>query len=203
MMSLELYLTFVAASVALALLPGPSIAMFIATSTTKGTRQGLLAYAGNTAGLTILVTAAVIGMAPLLSLASYWFDLIRLVGAIYLVWIGISLVHKAASASGGGGLPATKSSHYFTQGLLVALSNPKVLLFLGAFFPQFLDPSQSMTAQLIVLGSTFLAIASFFDLLVVLMSGYARRRLMKEQRVTRIASGSLLIGAGVGLAFTR
>ncbi len=203
MMSLETYLTFVAATVALALLPGPAIALFIATCTTKGTRPGLLAYAGNTSGLGVLVIAAIIGMTPLLSLASYWFDIIRLVGALYLVWMGIGLVRKGLAHQDGEPQPVVKSTRYFLQGFLVSMSNPKVLLFLGAFFPQFLDPLQAMAPQLILLGGTFLVIIALIDLTIVLSSGYARRWLLEKQKTTHIASGTLLIGAGVGLAMVR
>ena len=203
MMSLEAYLTFVAATVALALLPGPAIALFIATCTTRGTREGLLAYAGNTLGLSVLVVGAIIGMAPLLSLASYWFDIIRLVGALYLVWMGIGLIRKGLAHNEDEPQPDVQSKRYFLQGFLVSMSNPKVLLFLGAFFPQFLDPSQSLTQQLVLLGMTFLAIIAMIDLIIVLSSGYARRWLLKKQRATHIGSGTLLIGAGVGLAFAR
>ncbi|MCP4933151.1 MAG: LysE family translocator [bacterium] len=203
MISLEAYLTFIAASVALGLLPGPAIALFIATCTTKGLRQGLFAYAGNTTGLSVLIVAAIIGMAPLLSLASYWFDIIRLVGAFYLVWMGIGLVRKGLAHQGGEQQVVVKSKHYFLQGFLVSMSNPKVLLFLGAFFPQFLDPSQSMIPQLILLGVTFLVIIAVIDFLIVLTSGYARRWLLEKQKATHVASGALLVGAGVGLALAR
>ncbi len=203
MMSLEAYLAFVAATVALALLPGPAMAMFIATSTTKGLREGFLTYVGNTAGLIILVIAAILGMEPLLSAASFWFDVIRLVGALYLVWIGIGLVRKGLAAPSGEPVQAVKSRSYFAQGLFVSLSNPKVLLFLGAFFPQFIDASKPMMMQLVVLGATFLAIAAFIDLLIVLMSGYARRWLYQKQRATHIGGGVLLVGAGLGLALSR
>ncbi len=203
MMSVELYLTFVAATVALGLLPGPAIALFIATCTTRGTRQGLLAYAGNLTGLAVLVVAAIIGMAPLLSLASYWFDLIRLIGALYLVWMGISLVRKGFAHTGDQAPAEIKSKRYFLQGLVVSISNPKVLLFLGAFFPQFIDPSQSMVGQLILLGVTFLVIIAMIDLMIVLTSGYARRWLLTKQRATHIGSGVLLMGAGLGLALAR
>lgn len=203
MMSLEAYLTFVAATVALALLPGPAIALFIATCTTKGTRPGLLAYAGNQTGLSVLVMAAIIGMTPILSLASYWFDVIRLVGALYLVWMGIGFVRKGLTHQDGEHQPVVKSKRYFLQGFLVSMSNPKVLLFLGAFFPQFLDPSKSMMPQLVLLGATFLVIIALIDLTIVLTSGYARRWLLEKQKTTHIASGTLLIGAGVGLALAR
>ncbi len=203
MMSLETYLTFCAASFALAILPGPSIALFIATSTTRGTRQGLAAYAGNQAGLGLLVSGAILGMAPLLSLASYWFDVIRLIGALYLVWMGIGLLRKGLAYSEESEPPQIKSKRYFLQGFLVAMSNPKVLLFLGAFFPQFIDPSTSMTKQLALLGVSFVAILAMVDLFVVLMSGYARRWLLQKQRATQIGSGVLLVGAGLGLALSR
>ncbi len=203
MISLSSFLAFVAACVFLGMTPGPAIALYIANATTKGTRAGLLAYAGNTLGIALLVAAVVVGMAPLLSFASEWFNIIRIVGALYLVWMGIGYLRKGLQPQAETAESSTKAGGYFIQGLLVALSNPKVLLFLGAFFPQFIDAAKPLLPQLIVLGVTFVVIIALIDLAIVLMSGFARRWLLKRQRATHIASGSLLVGAGLGLAFVR
>ena len=201
MISVTTLLTFIAASAFLAFVPGPSMALLISNSTTKGTRAGLVALAGNSLGLTSLVAAAILGMAPLLSLASQWFDVIRIVGALYLVWMGINYIRTGLKAGDEQQAANVKLHHIFGQAVAVSLSNPKVLLFLGAFFPQFVDPALAMTPQLVALGISFLVTVLTIDAAIVLTSGYARRWLLEKQKATHIASGTLLIGAGVGLAF--
>jgi threonine/homoserine/homoserine lactone efflux protein len=203
MMSLELYLAFIAACVLLALIPGPSMALLVATGTTRGIGPGFMTLGGNIFGLSILVTAAVFGMAPMLALAADWFDLIRYAGAAYLIWMGFNYVRRGLNEPAEAVAAEKPSSHLFMQAVAVALSNPKVLLFLGAFFPQFIDPGFAMTPQLTILGIGFVVTLAFVDMLIMLMSGYARRWLLKKQRQTHIVSGVLIMGAGVGLAFAR
>lgn len=203
MMSFELYLAFIAACALLALIPGPTMALLVATGTTRGIGPGFMILGGNTLGLSILVTAAVFGMAPMLAMAADWFDLIRYVGAAYLIWMGYNYVRRGLREPDEAMASEKPSSHLFAQALAVALSNPKVLLFLGAFFPQFIDPAFAMTPQLTILGIGFVVTLAFVDMLIMLMSGYARKWLLKKQRQTHIASGVLLMGAGVGLALAR
>lgn len=203
MMSLTTFLAFIAASALLALVPGPSMAVLITNSTTKGLRAGFVALAGNGTGLAILVTAAILGMAPLLSMASQWLDLIRMVGAVYLVWLGFTFIRNGLKAGSDQPTVETKSHHIYGQALAVCLSNPKVLLFLGAFFPQFIDPSLALTPQLIILGLGFVVTILTIDALIVLMSSYARRWLLNKQRETNMVGGLMLVGAGAGLAISR
>lgn len=203
MMSVELYMAFIAASVLLALVPGPSMAMFVATSTTRGTKAGFTTIAGNSAGLVVLVAAAVLGMAPMLSLVAHWFDYIRLAGAAYLVWIGITYIRAGLKEPEAAAAVKAPHRRLFKRALTVSLSNPKTLLFLGAFFPQFIDPAHALTPQLIVLGITFVITLTLVDSLIVLMSGYSRRWLLNHQRKTHIGSGMLLISAGAALALAR
>jgi len=203
MMSFQLYLAFVAACVLLAVIPGPSMALFVATSTTRGVRAGFMSLAGNSTGLALLAAAAILGMAPLLSLAAEWFDYIRLLGAAYLMWIGVGYIRKGLGEPQRAKEAEAPRHRLFTQALTVALSNPKVLLFLGAFFPQFIDPSAALTPQLIVLGVSFVVTLSLVDAMIVLASGYARKWLLNRQRGVHVGSGVLLIGAGAVLAFSR
>ncbi len=203
MMPLELLLAFIAACVLLALIPGPMMALLVATGTTRGIRAGFMTLGGNALGLVILVTIAVLGMAPILALASEWFDYIRYIGAAYLIWVGFGYVRRGLNEPEEAMTTEKPSSQLFMQALVVALSNPKSLLFLGAFFPQFIDPATAMAPQLIILGIAFVVTLVSIDMLVMLMSGYARKWLLQKQRQTHIASGVLLMGAGIGLAFAR
>lgn len=179
------------------------MALVIANSTLKGTRAGVVTLFGNMTGFGLLVASAVVGMAPLMTFAAQWFDVIKLVGALYLIWLGATYIYKSRLPQSDEELVAGKSGNLYMQAVIVALSNPKVLLFIGAFFPQFIDPGQPMVRQLIVLGVSFTLIVGVADLGIILMSGLARKWLLQRKRQTQAVNGILLVGAGLGLAFAR
>ena len=204
-MSPEILIAFITATVALAFLPGPAIALFVTTSTVHGPRAGVLAWAGNTLGLVIMVTLAGLGIAPLLKMAAQWIEVIRVIGALYLMWLGLGMIRKGLAARNAADAPAAqlKDGRYFLSGLFTSMSNPKVFLFLGAFFPQFIDPAAPITPQVIVLGITWIAVLAVADLAIVLASSYARRWLLGRRGITEMGAGALLIAVGVGMGLAR
>jgi threonine/homoserine/homoserine lactone efflux protein len=143
-MSPEVLLTFVAACILLGLTPGPNMSVILASTLSNGLRAGLVTLAGTTTGLTLLVAAAAAGMSSVMVFMSEWFDVIRWIGALYLVYLGARQLWLFRRRASGVAMPprAVGENLYF-EGLLVSLSNPKVLLFLGAFLPQFVDPASS------------------------------------------------------------
>ena len=159
-MSLQLYLAFVAACIALALLPGPIVTLLIANGLRHGTRAALINIAGAQVGLAIVIGIVAIGLTSLMATMGYWFDWVRFAGAAYLVWLGIKLIRfpgrrrqrrRAAGAAARRVLPA---------GLSGAAVNPKVLVFFGAFIPQFMDMNRDHVSQVTLLGVTFMVIAA-------------------------------------------
>ena len=204
MMSLDLYLGFIAASTLLVLLPGPNVTIIIANSASHGVRAGLLSVAGTEAGAGILLAALMLGLAPVMQFAGAWFDWLRLAGAAYLVWLGFSRLRQARMARGGGQVSVPADGQFFRQGLVVMLSNPKVLLFFAAFLPQFIDLSGHVQIQLGVLALTFLVVATLIDAVYALVAGRAGRWFSGSRvRLIDGASGMLLIGGGVWLALAR
>jgi threonine/homoserine/homoserine lactone efflux protein len=139
----------------------------------------------------------------------HWFDLLRLVGAAYLVWLGWRMLRAKGADPSNGPSPvassaAARAPSFFTQGLLVALSNPKTLLFFGAFFPQFIDPRGDHTLQIAIMGLTALAFAAVSDSAYALLSGRAGRLLSRHRvRLILRLSGGFLIGGGLWLALSR
>ncbi len=204
-MSPEVYLTFIAASVLLFLTPGPAMSLIVANSASFGSRAGLVTVGGNTLGLGMLLGAVIAGLSYVLLLMADYFDLIRWIGALYLIWLGISRL-RASSSAGMAVSPGPRKAdrRFFWQGLAVGLSNPKVLLFYGAFFPQFVDFSQNVGHQLTVLAVTFLVLAIAVDGAMALAAGRAGRWLAsrKASLLDRV-SGTLLIAGGLWLAFAR
>ena len=204
-MSIYLYSAFILACIVLAITPGPNMALFIANSAAHGTRAALLTVLGSTLGLAILVAAATLGMSSLMVFVAEWFDIIRWIGAAYLVWLGVSRLRAALRQDDHGeAQPLPKRGRWFLQGAAASLSNPKVLLFLGAFFPQFIEPSAAIAPQLALLAVTFVAVIGMVDCGTVFAFGSARDWLMGRRRsFAEGFSGVLLIFGGLWLATLR
>jgi threonine/homoserine/homoserine lactone efflux protein len=203
-MSLQLYLAFVAACFALALLPGPIVTLLIANGLRHGTRAALINIAGAQVGLAIAIGIVAIGLTTLMATLGYWFDWVRFAGAAYLVWLGIKLIRNPVEGVGSGAAPPPPRGGFFLQGLLVLLSNPKVLVFFGAFIPQFMDMSRDHVSQVALLGVTFMAVAAITDGLYAILAGRARAFFSaRRTRLLSRVSGGFMIGGGIWLALTR
>jgi threonine/homoserine/homoserine lactone efflux protein len=199
-MSLSLYLTFVGASVGLILLPGPNVALILATSLTQGVRAGLATVAGAALAMVLQLTVVVLGAGMLLALSAAWFETLRWVGVAYLVMLAVhawrARPKPAAVASSGTGRTMAK-------GFLVSLTNPKTLLFFGSFLPQFVDPGDHAFGQLVLLAATFVTLSLVLDSVWALAAGRLRVvATMPERRRNRLGAGFFL-GAGIGLALAR
>jgi threonine/homoserine/homoserine lactone efflux protein len=203
LMSVELYLAFVAASVALALLPGPVVTLVIANGLRHGTRAALTNIAGVQTGVGIIIAIVAVGLTSLMATMGYWFDWVRFAGAAYLVWLGIRLIREPVAGVEADAPPPPRGG-FFLQGFLVALSNPKLLVFFGAFIPQFMDLRQDHLSQVALLGVTFMVIAALTDATYALLAGRVRRFFSaRRTRTLSRVSGGFMIGGGIWLALTR
>ena len=202
-MSIEIYLAYVAACVLIAVIPGPSVTLIIANSLTHGTRAGLLNIAGGQLGLLVMLGILVVGLAAVVEAMGVWFDWLRLIGAGYLIWLGIVLLRSSGDFGKPGVAPRPRSG-FFLQGFFVLLGNPKALLWFGAFIPQFVDPTGNYVWQVVLLGVTAMATAAITDGAYAVLAGGAGR-LLSRQRVRLVSriSGLCLIGGGAWLALTR
>ena len=202
-MSLQAYLAFVAACIALALLPGPIVTLVIANGLRHGTRAALINVAGAQAGLAIVIGIVAIGLTSLMATMGYWFDWVRFAGAAYLVWLGVRLVWSPVEGVDAD-VPSPPRGGFFLQGFVVLLSNPKVLVFFGAFIPQFVDMSKDHFPQVALLGITFMVIAVMTDAVYALLAGRARKFFSaRRTRLLSRISGGFMIGGGIWLALTR
>jgi threonine/homoserine/homoserine lactone efflux protein len=203
-MSLQVYLAFVAACIALALLPGPVVTLMIANGLRYGTRAALTNILGVQVGLAIVIGIVAVGLTSLMATMGYWFDWVRFAGAAYLVWLGIKLIRFPVEGVKTDAPPPPPRGGFFLQGFVVLLSNPKVLVFFGAFIPQFIDINKDHFSQVTLLGFTFMVIAGMTDALYALLAG--RVRTLFSARRTRLVSrvsGGFMIGGGIWLALTR
>jgi homoserine/homoserine lactone efflux protein len=204
-MSLEVVAAFIAACWLLAWTPGPMMALILANVSSHGLRGGFYTLAGNLFGLSLLVAAAALGMTSVMVFMSEWFDVVRWIGALYLAWLGYQKLRQFWS-----GLPAlpqvaaVRGRSLFLQALMVALGNPKVLLFLGAFLPQFVDARGDVGLQLTVLAVLFVAVVGAADTLYTLAVGRMRGLIASGRlRVFDGVSGVLLLLGGLALATAR
>jgi threonine/homoserine/homoserine lactone efflux protein len=203
-MSLQLYFAFVAACIALALLPGPVVTLMIANGLRYGTPAALTNILGVQAGLAIVIGIVAIGLTSLMATMGYWFDWVRFAGAAYLVWLGIKLLRSPVEGVSVDTPPPPPRGGFFLQGFVVLLSNPKVMVFFGAFIPQFVDMSKDHVSQVALLGVTFMVIAGMTDAVYALLAGRARRffSARRTKALSRV-SGGFMIGGGIWLALTR
>lgn len=200
-MSLELYAAYLVACLVIVIVPGPTVTLIIANSVRHGTRAGLMNALGTQIGLAIMIGIAGIGLTSLIEAMGHWFDWLRLAGAAYLVWLGWKMIRSSGAGETAASGPR---GGFLMQGALVALSNPKTLLFFGAFFPQFIDPARDHGLQILIMGLTAMLFAAVSDSAYALASSRAGRALSagRVQLLSRV-SGGFLIGGGAWLAFSR
>jgi threonine/homoserine/homoserine lactone efflux protein len=195
---------YVAACFLFSIIPGPSVSVVVASSLARGTRAGLLTILGTNLSVFSLVLVVAAGLQTVVALVASAFVVIKLAGAAYLVWIGWRMF------SARGHLDLTQQAaplplwRYVVRGALVSYSNPKTLLFLGAFLPQFIDPARPAFPQIVVLGLIVEAVATTTDTLYAVLAGQMRH-LLTDARIkvmNRIAGAILMIG-GAWLALVK
>ena len=205
MIATSTLMLFVGTCVLLALTPGPNMSLIVANTLAGGLRAGLTTLAGTGTGLAIAVTVAALGMSSVMVLMATWFDVVRWAGAIYLIVLGARQLWGWWQRRGGGlPPPPRRPGTNYIQGLLVALSNPKVLLFLGAFLPQFVDTSRDPLPQLATLAVIFWATLIVTDLGYTYAIARARAAIdMRKLAVMDGLAGCLLMVGGLVLATAR
>jgi len=208
MPSLETLLIFTAAALVLNLSPGPSNFYVLSRSLAQGTPAGLVATAGLAAGSLVHVAAAALGLSAIFVYSPVAYGVLKLAGAGYLVYLGLVTLLSRGPAPGAVGAATPKPpGQIFRQSILVEILNPKTALFFLAFLPQFADVEAGPLApQILVLGMIVTLSGLPCDATVAALSGRAGRILSASPRIQRIlnwVSGSVLIGLGAFVAFSR
>lgn len=200
---LPLLLAFVAASLVLALTPGPAVVYIIARTVAQGRACGLSSVLGVALGNLANAVGAALGLAALFAVSSAAFTVVKWAGAAYLVYLGVKMWRTPSVAAQDASVPQSESkplARVFRDGFFVAVLNPKTTLFFAAFLPQFLDAHGSPLLQTVALGLVFCAIAGCTDILYVLAASLVGPRLSRATRHAawghRIA-GTSFIGLGV------
>lgn len=209
MPSLELLLAFFLATAVFAYLPGPAMLYTAAQTIARGRRSGWMAALGIHLGGYAHVAAAALGLAVLFAAVPTLYTVVRIVGAAYLIWLGIRLVRSPdPAATAASAIPSRSARRAFWQSVTVELLNPKTALFYLAFLPQFVDPAAALPiwAQLLVLGTVVNLMFSSADLLTVLLADRMTALLRGSraaQRLFRRLGGGILVALGLNLAVSR
>lgn len=208
MPSTELLIAFALATAIFAYMPGPAMLYTAAQTLARGRRGGLMAALGIHIGCYVHVLAAVFGLAALMKLVPEIYVGLKLVGAFYLVWLGIAMIRGARGENPAVAVSARSPKRAFVDSMLVEILNPKTAIFFVAFLPQFIDPAASLPAwaQLLILGTIVNFAFSSADIVVIVLASAAMVRLKASgmaQRVARAIGGTILIGLGARLAVER
>ncbi|HAE01431.1 MAG TPA: amino acid transporter [Rhodospirillaceae bacterium] len=209
----DLLLPFLAATVVFALIPGPALLYTAAQTLAHGRRGGFMAALGLQIGGLFHVAAAALGLSALLAVVPTLYTALKIIGALYLVYMGISIIRtrlatEEAEPGALNGKVRKQGRSAFIQSMSVEMLNPKTAMFFVAFLPQFADPTASFPIwlQMLILGIIVNLAVTFADVAAVFLTNAVMAGLRKGRhtmRIARWAGGAILIGLGVNLAITQ
>lgn len=204
MPSLGTYAVFLATAMALLAIPGPAVLYVVTRSIEMGRAGGVASVAGITTGTVVHVGLATAGLSSLILASTIAFDAVKYAGAAYLLFLGVRrLLTRQEEEVEQERVPRTRRRAY-TQGVVVNLTNPKTIVFIFAFVPQFVDVHAGhVWLQVLVLGLTFAGLGFLSDNAYALAAGTVADRLRDTRRVARFErwfGGSVLVGLGVAAA---
>lgn len=205
MPDLQTFALFLAAALVVALTPGPGIFYIVARTLAGGRTEGLASSVGLGLGGLVHVFAGAAGMSALVMASSEAFTVLKIAGALYLVWLGLK-TWREARVVGPAEIATTGGRRAFREGIVVEALNPKTAAFFLAFIPQFVDPTANVAAQFIVLGLISVALNTGVDLIVTYWAAKARSGLARRPSFiarTRQASGAVMCGLGATLLLAR
>ncbi|MDJ0915967.1 MAG: LysE family translocator [Desulfobacterales bacterium] len=203
-MELHVYLAFSIATVIMIALPGPSVLLTVAHSISFGWRRALSTVAGATVGIAVQLSVAAVGLSSLLNVVAEAFEWLRWAGAAYFVYLGIKQWRSAGEPLEFDTSSAPKMN-LFVQGIVITIPNPKSLIFIAAFLPQFIDAARPLGFQFTIIVPTFLVITFTITSLWALVAGKVSGLLRSQRAFQSVlrSAGGLMIIAGVGLVLAR
>jgi threonine/homoserine/homoserine lactone efflux protein len=182
-------------------IPGPAVLYVVSRSIDQGRRAGLASVAGISTGTVVHVTLATVGLSSLILASRVAFDSVRFVGAAYLIFLGVRRLLTREQETAEVARPPRSVRDLYTQGVIVNLLNPKTIVFIFAFIPQFVDPgARHVWLQVLVLGLSFALLGMLSDSLYALAAGSIADKLRGSRGMARFErwfGGSVLIGLGL------
>lgn len=210
-MNYENWLLFMAIALVATITPGPAILLVSANSSSFGVRKSVFTILGNISGLFCMSLLSILGLSTLILCSAPIFFAFKIVGALYLIYLGVKLWQngftgkKIIHSPMVNHPPTPRNFRLYMQGVLISLSNPKAIAFTTALFPQFIQPELALAPQFIVLVTTFMFLSFSCLLGYAILARKARNR-MQEKKLCSLtvvgkAFGSLFIGSGIALVF--
>lgn len=204
-MSIEVFLAFIIASMIIVAVPGPNIVLIINDSVKHGFQKSMFTILGIKAGILVLLLVSLSGLAAILSLFSSIFIIIKWAGVCYLLYLGISQIISSFKISPAEQEYEIAGNSFFLKGFLVSVTNPKGLLFAGAFFPQFLNRESALAPQIFILCGGFIIMSIIIEMIYAYAGDRTGKIFQSEvfRRITERISGVFLIIFGFGLMFVK
>ncbi|HEX4570916.1 MAG TPA: LysE family translocator [Dongiaceae bacterium] len=198
-MPLEHWLAFALASAILVAIPGPTVLLVISYALGHGRKSAAATVAGVALGDFTAMTASMLGLGAFLAASATLFTALKLIGAIYLVYMGVKLWRAPVALLGVSAPTETNPRRIFAHAYVVTALNPKSIVFFIAFLPQFFATGRPVVPQMIIFEATFLVLATVNAAIYGIAASAARRTIRKPavQRAVNRVGGSFLIGAGL------
>lgn len=204
LMDFQIWLAFVAASIALLLIPGPTVLLVLSYALSQGKRVALATVAGVALGDLVAMSASLAGLGALVLASATLFTVLKWVGAVYLVYLGVKLFRSASTASLGDveKVAETSASRVFGHAAAVTALNPKSIVFFIAFVPQFVVVDSSLLPQFAILVITFVGLAALNALAYAVLADKLRAKIARPSVLAWVSrlGGSALIAMGVAAA---
>ena len=201
---MERWALYLVAAIGLSLTPGPNSLLALTHGALHGSRRTLFTVAGGALGFVLLIGLSMLGIGALLAASAGALTVLKLIGGAYLVWLGVQLWRAPPiQLQPGAGDADARALTLFRQGFLTAASNPKGLLFYGAFLPQFIDAGQPLLPQFFVMATLFVTVEIVVEVGLSLLAHRVRGWLQRSGRAFNRVCGGLFAAMGVALPLTR
>ncbi|MGC9400983.1 LysE family translocator [Vibrio genomosp. F10] len=206
-MTLDTWIVYLIAVLVLTASPGPSALLCMTKGVTHGTKTGLYTALGSLTAITSILTLSFVGLGVIISSSEWLFNIIKWIGAAYLVYLGIqSFRSQQQDYQAADNKPSEEANirEHFLSGFIVGASNPKAILFFSALFPQFIDASSNMLVQYIIFCLTFVVLEFSWLMLYVRLGNRSSSWLFAKGRAKLFnrLTGGVFIGAGTLLSFS-
>ncbi|MBS7350413.1 MAG: LysE family transporter [Comamonas sp.] len=199
-MQWETWLVYLVTSIGLSASPGPNGLLALTHGALYGWRKALFTIAGGAVGFVLVIALSLFGIGALVQSSLVWLTVLKWVGGLYLVWLGIQVWRSPPLQLDIAASTVTRSGFsMFRQGALSAATNPKALLFFSAFLPHFIDPQRSLLLQFAIMASTFVATEIITEYLLASAAQKVRRWLTRVGRGFNRACGAIFIAIGAAL----
>jgi len=196
---------FIAAASVLLIVPGPAVIYIVNRSLDQGKLAGIISVLGIGTGTLIHITAAVLGISAILASSVVAFNILKYAGALYLIYLGIQKFLSKDEPLFDNRYTKIKFSKIFYQGVIVNLLNPKTALFFFAFLPQFVNPKENVTLQILILGFLLILMGLISDGMYALLAGYLGSWIKKRiqlLRAQKYVSGTIYFALGITAVFS-